>query len=118
MYAEELVILKDRHERALTIAGTQKLHMFKPISMNTVLVKKFSSCETAMEKKVSYTEEGIACEQIHGYITVLYDLSWWLGYTVSKDVEKKEVTVSFLHPKGPARSFSSNIQIGPQILEL
>ena len=48
----------------------------------------------------------MACEQIHGYITVLYDLSWWLGYTVSKDVEKKEVTVTFLHPKGPATSFS------------
>ena len=37
--------------------------------------------------------------------TVHYDDSWWLGHVLEKDLLKKEVKVSSMKPKGPARSF-------------
>jgi hypothetical protein len=44
--------LKDRHMRAITIAGTQKLHAFKPLSTSSLEVKNFSASSHAEIKKV------------------------------------------------------------------
>jgi hypothetical protein len=43
---------------------------------------------------------------ISGYVTTVYYKNWWLGYILEKNEELDEVKVTFLHPWGPATSFS------------
>ena len=52
-YEQEQVLLQERHSNANTIAGTQKLHYFRPVSFNEVLVKRFSNSGQSSVKKVS-----------------------------------------------------------------
>jgi len=49
--------------------------------------------------------EHMAWEELNGYVIVLYDNVWWIAYILEKDAEKSMVCVSFLHPKGPSKSF-------------
>ena len=32
-------------------------------------------------------------------------MSWWAAYATGTDPEMQEVSLSFLHPRGPSRSF-------------
>ena len=43
---------------------------------------------------------------IQGYVTARYDGSWWLGCVTKSMPDSEEVEVSFLHPKGPVKSFN------------
>ena len=104
-YEDEHKLLKDRHDLASTISGTQKLHHFKPISSSTVLIKRFSNSEIFHVKKICDVVQLLEEEHINGYVTVVYDGAWWLGYVVDKDTEQNTVKVSFLSPKGPSTSF-------------
>ena len=104
-YENEEQLLRDRHGQAQTIAGTQKLHYFKPIGSNTVMVKQFSSLPTFEVKKVSNTFQSLTDEEVIGYVTVNYDQKWWLAYVLEKNNERKEAKVTFLSPNGPAPSF-------------
>ena len=61
-YEKTSLKLKDRLEMASTIAGTQKLHCFRPVDKETVIVLD---------------------EDIHGYVLVAYLNDWYLG-TVTK----------------------------------
>ena len=51
-------------------------------------------------------EHVIRFEDVKGYVTVQYDRWWWLGMVTSLDQKEREVAINFLHPSGPARSFS------------
>ena len=42
---------------------------------------------------------------IKGYVTAIYDGAWWVACVTGSDPEMQEVTLSFLHPRGPSRSF-------------
>ena len=42
---------------------------------------------------------------ISGYVTVIYDGLFWLGYVVGVEESDRVVTVKFLHPCIPAASF-------------
>ena len=43
-YAYEETMLQERFAKACTIAGTQKLHSFKPVSLNSLEVAEYSVC--------------------------------------------------------------------------
>ena len=106
-YESELEILADRHARASTIAGTQKFHYFEPVSSTTLLVKKYSSSQDIMLKNVDkeHFKQSLEEKEISGYVTAVYNSDWYLACVVNKDTTEKEVTLSFLYPAGPAKSF-------------
>jgi hypothetical protein len=72
-----------------------------------------------MEKKYSKAQDGtvvavaesriqshtIPFETAGGYITVVYEDHWWLGYVLEKYDENEEFKIRFLHPRGPSASF-------------
>jgi hypothetical protein len=105
-YEIEEKILKDRHLSAITIAGTQKLHAFKPLSTSSLEVKYFSASLEAEVKKVCDSEQKVSDEKIVGYVTAVYDQDWYLGYVMEKEKDLKEAKLTFLEPKGPSRSFN------------
>ena len=37
---------------------------------------------------------------------MVYESAWWVGYVLKTDPGLQEVTVTFLHPRGPSKSFS------------
>ena len=106
-YEDEVEFLSDRFSRACTIAGTQKLHYFEPVSPSTLLVKLYSSAKDFMLKNVckDNCRQSVQSQDINGYLTVVYNSHWYLACVLEKNAESKEVTVSFLHPPGPANSF-------------
>ena len=48
----------------------------------------------------------VSIQEAKGYVAVIYDSAWWVGYVLKTDPELQEVTVTFLHPHGPNKSFS------------
>lgn len=105
-YAASDSFLKTRFEEALTIKGTQGFHAFIPISESKVFVKSFSNDVQGWEKEVTTTPDKLKLKDISGYVTAVYDKNWWLGYILEKNEELDEVKITFLHPCGPAKSFS------------
>ena len=51
-HEEEARVLKERYDASKTIAGTHKLHSFKPVSCDIIEVKEFSKCITSYCKRV------------------------------------------------------------------
>ena len=39
-----------------------------------------------------------------GYVVVVYEEEWWIGYVLEKNEEEGIVFLSFLHPHGPSSS--------------
>ena len=98
-YESEALILKERHESAVIITGTQKLHYLKPILTTSLLLKRYSSADISYTKRVCFPQEASLSEaNIDGYVTIAYDDKWWLGHVLDKDSERKEVKVTFLSP--------------------
>lgn len=104
-YAESDLFLKSRFDQALTIKGTQQYHAFIPMSTSKVLVKIFSDDIQSLEKEVSKSPNKLKLKDISGYVTVVYEGNWWLGYVLQKNKELDEVKITFLHPSGPSKSF-------------
>ena len=102
----EADLLSERHAEAITIAGTQKLHHFVPVSTSEVRVKPYTSTADFYVKKVSVvTENNVPDDEIKNYVTVEYEKEWWLGFVMEKKDDVKEAKIMFLHAKGPSNSF-------------
>ena len=100
--------LQERLSKAKTIAGTQKLHSFVPINTTSLQVREFSaSCNVRIEnvQVVAAHHRSINTCDAKGYATAIYEDEWWLGYVTGSNLEAQEVTLSFLHPHGPSKSF-------------
>ena len=76
----------------------------------------FSSSSNSKRQKVTVTEDELTSEEITGFITCVYDKQWWVACVLQMDVDCEEVTVSFLHPHGPSRTFKYPKQ--PDILDI
>ena len=104
-YDEEERNLEERLKTAKTIAGTQKLHAFIPISETALQVREFSlSEEHRIESAISKSTPTFN-GKLSGYVTVHYDGKWWLACIMEAFQDTHEVKVNFLHPNGPANSF-------------
>lgn len=99
--------LEKRFSYALTIKGTQKLHAFIPLLISTsrILVKSFSNSSESRIEKLNASEK-LQLADVSGYVTAIYDDKWWLAYVMAKNEEDDEVKLTFLHPAGPAPSFT------------
>ncbi len=104
-YKSEEVLLEQRFRQSRTIPGTRKLHCFIPVSRSKVSTKVYSSSATSTEKTVTIQENELVPEEIRGFVTCVYDEKWWVACVLQVDEYSEQVSVSFLHPHGPSRSF-------------
>ena len=51
------------------------------------------------------TRDELPLNDIHSYVACEYDGKWWLAH-VDIRINTHEVKVTFLHPSGPAQSFT------------
>ena len=102
--------MEERFESSKTIDGTLKLHCFIPVNGgNTeVLTKVYSFEEHGKKATVSdFVEREVMSWQFStAYVTCVYGEKWWLAYLFDKMDDTNEVKVKFLHPAGPALSFT------------
>lgn len=109
-YERESVFLSERFHSSKTIAGTHRLHSFRPMTYEKLEVREFSASEEKRIEHVSLALSNIIVSSnnigdITGYVTVKYDSCWWLACVIKTMSDSGEVEVSFLHPHGPEKSF-------------
>ena len=104
-YEEVKVHLQSRFLNARTIPGTRKLHSFVPLSRDILTTRVYSFSSTSKHEKVTKQDSELEIDEISGFVTCVYEGEWWLACVLDVDIENAEVTVSFLHPHGPSRSF-------------
>ena len=76
-------ILHERFSIAKTIAGTRRLHGFKPLSKSILRAWEFSVSSSGREVSVvkdTVREVEVELRAIAGYITVEYDGKCWIAY--------------------------------------
>jgi hypothetical protein len=72
-----------------------------------LIAKKYSKAKhgtlvvVAESRSQSHT---IPFERVRGYIAVVYEDHWWLGYVLEKYKENEEFKIIFPHPHGPSAS--------------
>ena len=109
-HQSESALLNERFELSRTIAGTHRLHSFRPLSINELEVREFSSSSKIRVECVSsgtkVSDNVSTFSVIRGYVTARYDDLWWLACVTKSLPDSEEVEISFLHPHGPAKSFN------------
>ena len=77
-----------------------------PVDTSTLQVREYSaSCDFRTKAvQVVASHQRNMCD-VKGYVTAIYDGAWWVACVTGTNPEMQEVTVSFLHPRGPSRSF-------------
>ncbi|KAL5491066.1 hypothetical protein EMCRGX_G016283 [Ephydatia muelleri] len=104
---QEAKLLQEQLKTSRTVPGTQKIHSVVPVATNLIEVRPFSYSTSSRKEKVALTHlpnSFSACAP-GGYVTVAYEGSCWLGCVLSVDESERAVTVTFLHPCIPARSY-------------
>ena len=76
-----------RYAATSTIAGTQKIHLFIPVSFYELSCKFFSIDTKAWIERVSETSQALQDSEINGYISISFNNQWHIGLVVSKNVE-------------------------------
>ena len=99
--------MRERFSIAKTIAGTRRLHGFKPQSKSIWRAWEFSASSSAREVSVvkdTVRKVEVELRAIAGYVTVEYDGEWWIAYVNEILPQSNEVSVNFLHPHRPSPS--------------
>ena len=105
------VSLKKRFEGLTTIPGTRSYHHFEPVDNITIAAKRASDQEHHSyihnfpnhKHSNSYIQYDIASSS---YVACVYDQKWWIGLVENVNHDMQDAEIIFLHPSGPARSFS------------
>ena len=113
-HKSEEQLLEERFQQSRTIPGTRKLHSFVPLTKATVSTKAYSLSTASKEERVSILESELALEDISGFVACMYKDKWWVACVLQVDEDNNTVTVNFLHPQGPSRSF--RYPITPDVL--
>jgi hypothetical protein len=90
------------------VVGTSQYHAFLPISNTTLTAKIYSEVQDGFVVAVAENRsqsQTIPFETVRGYMAVVYEDHWWLGYVLEKYEESEEFKSRFLHPHGPSVSF-------------
>ena len=106
----------ERFANAKTIAGTRSYHSFIPLNESRKLrVQRVSGDNEASLEASVYPDLADPTSQIRltlrecevgKFVACLYDGKWWIGYIRDTNEEHQDIQVVFMHPHGPARSFS------------
>ena len=100
--------LQVRFDEAVAVTGTHQFHAFLPVSTEDLATKAYSASEETVLHRIKITPrfQDVHFDNMTGFVACTYDNSWWMQYTLSMDAVEREVKISFLHPAGPATSFS------------
>ena len=84
-------------------------HSFSP-GNNRILAHKPLGSERVKEPELSggaLTHEQVSMKncEIGKYACCIYDGKWWVGLILETSEEENDVSISFMHPHGPATSF-------------
>jgi hypothetical protein len=104
--------LKFRFDNTRTVVGTHQHHAFLPISNTTLNEKKYSKVQDGFVVVVAERRslsQITPFESVRGYIAVVCEDHWWLGYVLEKYEENEEFKIGFLHPHGPSLSSCSHL---------
>jgi hypothetical protein len=85
------------------VVGTRQYHAFLPVSNTTLTTKEYSEAQDGFVVAVAESRiqsHTIPFETATGYITIVYEDHWWLGYVLGKYEENEEFKIRFLHPHG------------------
>lgn len=105
-WKEEQQFLSERFAIAKTVAGTQRLHSFVPVSETKLQVREYSnSSSSTVVSVIKNSIKELELEAIQGYIAVEYNEKWWVAYVDELRPGTHEVSVNFLHPHGPSPSY-------------
>ena len=105
-YRETEDYLRERLERAVTVQGTRKYHAFIPTkTRGRMFVKLFSLSSDIEEKSTERGTTAPSFQEMIGYVIVVYNEAWYLGYILEKNEEESILHISFLEPSGPAPSY-------------
>src|ERR1700755_1719785 len=86
--------------------GTHQIHFIKPICKGQVEVRSYSSSSEFRKESTSLLQGNtISLTSLKGYCIAAYDEHWYLACILEVKHDSNEVSLSFLHPHGPAPSF-------------
>ena len=115
--------LYGRFASSSTVPGTRDNHSFVPVGSTRLQVSRVSgqpgfTVDVTTGRNIVEDVPGLASEEsaatsvtlqdmVPGtYITCMYDRQWWVGNIKDVSEEEQDVQVRFMHPNGPARSFT------------
>ncbi len=98
-WKSEELSLASRFDLAKTIAGTQRLHTFIPLSLTKMKVKEYSNSDSSMiVSAVKSSALELSLGEIQRYVAVEYDENWWVAYVEELHPDTHDVSlISFIH---------------------
>jgi hypothetical protein len=117
MVVEHEVKLHQRFQMAKTVPGTRNHHCYIPTEDGKLSVRRISGddssfvidilpstpqCQADIQKSKVESSQCMPGQ----YVACMYDEKWWVGNIRELCHEENDVLVNFMHPNGPARSFS------------
>jgi len=90
-HENEHSMLQKRFEKCRTIPGTQKLHSFVPLSVETLEIRTFSASTGSKLVEVVTADSELPFNKIKGFVTCAYDGHWWLAYVLENNTEELKV---------------------------
>lgn len=105
-------MLNTRFELGRTVPGTRSYHHFSPTSTHEIQYKRvcednvFSGSFKFLATVEEQLEIDISEVKIMDFVISYYDSFWWIGLVEDINRETKDFQVKFMHPHGPATSFS------------
>ena len=107
-HTKEGKLLEKLYQAVKPIPGTQRFHSFLPASKTMLLKKVFSQSKESYAFSLTgeALKQTLTVADVKGYVTCEYNDHWWLCLLLAKNETTEMVEVKFLHPQGPAPSFT------------
>lgn len=99
-------LLEERHSSGKTVPGTRSCHAFIPLSTSSLGMKRCSSDKDFVRRHNFAVPLEITQYDVLDYICCIYDNKWWIGVVLEAEEELSDYLIKFMHPHGPARSFT------------
>lgn len=102
--------LEERFSKTRTVPGTRSYHHFKPLSSDSMEIRKVSDSEK-ISLFFTFNEDEDVCKwkcirlTPNSYVAGVYDDKWYFALVKKVFDEEGDVDLLFLHPPGPAASF-------------
>ena len=88
------------------IPGTRSYHQFTPLSRSKIGAKR---CSIDSNFAIVHNFDHIYIQEenieISSYAAAAYDDNWWIGIILEKNEVECDITMKFMHPKGPSEFF-------------
>ena len=100
--------LEARFARGDTVPGTRTSHHFVPLSASQIGHKLSSEDVSYIDIHDFHLTSNFQISDIAPmhYITCIYNSLWWVGIVTEVNAEEGDVTVKFMHPHGPRKTFN------------